>query len=149
MHGVLSCCACQIAQDHSPSTIAWARDSGLGQALHLSGDLGFFMQEERESIMLKYLKEDRYYGDLYDLSTIKECLRICEFWENRMKDLKDDEISIGRVGLDLELYMGKDERYQRKGEVLEGWMDLDRKRDEKMEREKIRRGFDVLSVIRG
>ncbi|MCK4798667.1 MAG: hypothetical protein KAT05_14915 [Spirochaetes bacterium] len=99
--------------------------------------------------MLKYLKEDRYYGDLYDLSTIKECLRICEFWENRMKDLKDDEISIGRVGLDLELYMGKDERYQRKGEVLEGWMDLDRKRDEKMEREKIRRGFDVLSVIRG
>ena len=52
------------------------------------------MQEERESIMLKYLKEDRYYGDLYDLSTIKECLRICEFWENRVKDLKD--INSGR-----------------------------------------------------
>ena len=84
--------------------------------------------------MFKYLKEDRYYCDLYDLSTIKECLRICEFWENRIKELKDDEISVGGVGLDLELYMGKGERYQRRWKVITEWMDLDRKRDEKMER---------------
>ena len=37
------------------------------------------MQEERESIMFKYLKVEGYYSDLYDLSTIEECLRICEY----------------------------------------------------------------------
>jgi len=51
--------------------------------------------------MFKYLKDDGYYSDLYDLSTIEECLRICEYWNKRINDLKDGEVKIGRIGLDL------------------------------------------------
>ena len=91
--------------------------------------------------MFKYLKEDGYYSDLYDLSTIKECLRICEYWDERVKDLKDDEVRMGGIGLELQLYMVKGERYQRRGEVIEGWIDSDRKRDEKMERAEVPEGI--------
>ena len=38
---------------------------------------------------------------MYDLSTIKECLRICEHWDKRVKDLKDDEVSSKRENREL------------------------------------------------
>ena len=94
--------------------------------------------------MFKYLKEEGYYSDLYDLSTIKECLRIREFWDMRMKDLKDDEIRMGRWGLDLQLYFVKGERYKGKRLALQEWMEADRKRDEKLNRTEEPKGIRCM-----
>lgn len=39
--------------------------------------------------MIKYLKEEGFYCDLYDLMTVEECLRIRDFWGKKEKDSKD------------------------------------------------------------
>ena len=54
--------------------------------------------------------------------------------DGRIKDLKDDEVMMGSIGLDLRLYMVKGERYRGKRPVIEEWLDADRKRDEKLKR---------------
>ncbi len=77
--------------------------------------------------MFKYLKEVGYYSDLYDLMTIKECLRIREDWDKKAKDLKGGEVGVGRWGLDLHLYYVKGERYRNKRDVLMKLMEADRK----------------------
>ena len=94
--------------------------------------------------MIKYLKEEGYYIDLYDLSTIKECLRIREFWDMRMKDLKDDEIRMGGWGLDLQFYFVKGERYMGKRLALQERMEVDRKRDEKLYRTEEPKGIRCM-----
>ena len=83
-------------------------------------------------MIFKYLKEEGFYCDLYDLMTIKECLRIRDYWGKRVKDSKGDMVKIVGWGLDFQLYFVKGERYRNKVIILQEWMDRDRKRDEKL-----------------
>ncbi len=81
---------------------------------------------------IKYLKEEWFYCDLYDLMTVEECLRIRDFWGKIEKDSKDGEVKLSGWGLDFDLYFVKGQRYRSKRAVLQEWMDQDRKRDEKL-----------------
>ncbi|MCR4338012.1 MAG: hypothetical protein NUV91_09445 [Candidatus Omnitrophica bacterium] len=80
--------------------------------------------------MYKYLKEEPYYSDLYDLLTIKECLRIRE--NKNQKDLEDKKIKSFLFVLNLQLYVIKGERYRNKRETIQKWMEADKRCDEKL-----------------
>lgn len=91
--------------------------------------------------MIKYLKDDFYYNDLYDLGTIEECL----WWENSFlnsdlnKDVKNKKMTPQQQGAlkrhmaDFMLYFIKGQRYKRKSETIREWISRDRERDEKLE----------------
>lgn len=94
--------------------------------------------------MNQYIKTEAYYDDLYDLWTIEECLRIREYWGKRVKDLKGDQVGMGRWGLDLQLHFVKGERYRNKKNILHGWIEADRKRDEKLNKTEEPHGVSCL-----
>lgn len=85
-----------------------------------------------------YLKEESYYADLYDLLTVQDCLRAIEFWEKRSNDKKDmpdaDKAKVIDLGLNLELYHIKGERYRSRSSSIREWMEKDRKREESVEK---------------
>lgn len=62
--------------------------------------------------MFKYLKEESYYTDLYDLHTIEECLRFCESQRNQFPQT-------------FGLYFIKGERYRNKSSTVRKWMERD------------------------
>ena len=88
----------------------------------------------------RYLKEEVYYHNRYDLSTIKQCLEHIKSWHSvsekneHAEDLKhltpEMRQSMTAKALTLSLYMIKGERCRRRAEEIWRWMEQDRKRDE-------------------
>ncbi len=86
------------------------------------------------------LKAEDYYHDRYDLSTIKQCLRLVESWRSvsqkneyaeDLKHLKPERRQSATANaLNLSLYMIKGERYRQRAEEIRRWKEQDRKRDE-------------------
>ena len=89
---------------------------------------------------MDYLKDEQYYIDLYDLHTIKECLRIIQFWqkaykeksnEKEIKDLSQEEKKKGFSHyLNRELYGTQGERYRHKKERIGEMVEEDRKKQD-------------------
>ncbi|MCB9772265.1 MAG: hypothetical protein H6754_06905 [Candidatus Omnitrophica bacterium] len=89
---------------------------------------------------MKYLKEEAYYQDLYDLLTIQECLRVIENWkrilcEQKRKDLPKGltQAQAASFGLKSELYFIKGENYRRRRSMINEWIERDRRLDEKLD----------------
>lgn len=92
--------------------------------------------------MFKYLKDESYYNDLYDLGTIESCLSSLERWQelinekfnaDKIKHLSEEErMRSFRYGSNMELYTIKGECFRRRETVIREWTDRDRKRDEKL-----------------
>ncbi|MBI2641032.1 hypothetical protein HYW87_00330, partial [Candidatus Roizmanbacteria bacterium] len=40
---------------------------------------------------MQYLNDEQYYIDLYDLHTVKECLRIIQFWQKAYKEKSNEK----------------------------------------------------------
>ena len=90
---------------------------------------------------MDYLKDSQYYTDLYDLLTIKACLRIIDYWRKAYKDSSKDkklkkvskeEREKGfRIILNQELYGTQGEKYRRKKETIQKWIEEDRLKQEK------------------
>ncbi len=97
--------------------------------------------------MYRYLKEEGYYSDLYDLGTIGECIRVQEHWKKVREGLKEEDKGIS-LALHLGLYYLKGERYRSGKAVIQGWMEADRKHDEKLQNTAEPKGIRC-SVCRG
>lgn len=88
----------------------------------------------------QYLKEETYYTDLYDLQTIRLCLRAEDFWrETYQKGLNDpklrhipekEKIKGLSYAWNTEIYVIQGERYRNKKSQIQEWMDRDRKQQE-------------------
>ena len=83
--------------------------------------------------MYKYLKEEGYYSDLYDLGTIEECIRIQEYCKKVKEGLQEEEKRGISLGLEICLYSVKGKRYRDRRTVIQGWKEDDRRRDEKLQ----------------
>ena len=93
--------------------------------------------------MQKYLKEEAYYNDLYDLFTVQECLRSIEFCNNTFKEKRnakelkkyseEDKARHFRSALNMDLFHIKGERYKNKSSTIREWMDRDRRLEEKLD----------------
>lgn len=91
----------------------------------------------------RYLKEESYYNDLYDLFTIQDCLRTVEFWSNALKKTSNDKelnnlSSKERAryfssALNMDLFSIKGERYRKESSIIREWMERDRRFDEKLD----------------
>lgn len=89
---------------------------------------------------MDYLKDEQYYIDLYDLLTIKDCLRVVEFWQDTYKKhLNDEEVKNlpkeeklrgFNYYLHWELYGTQGERYRHKRERIEEMVEDDRKKQD-------------------
>ncbi len=87
---------------------------------------------------MDYLKNEQFYIDLYDLHTIKECLRVVEFWQKLykekfndkgIKDLSKEERLKGfKYYLHWELYGTQGERYRHKKERIEEMVEEERRK---------------------
>lgn len=92
---------------------------------------------------MRYLKDEQYYIDLYDLFTIKACLKVIEFWRDlykkkdtdpKLKELSPDEIEKGfNHYLSWELRVKKGEEYRRKAQTISDWIERDRIRQDKID----------------
>ncbi len=93
--------------------------------------------------MFRYLKNDQYYIDLYDLHTIEECLgfyrnvqesiekkRGAEELKKFSKEELDNEIN-KIAGYTINVIKAK--RYRHKKEIIKKWMEKDRKDQEKFD----------------
>src|SRR5687768_16963932 len=83
---------------------------------------------------MRYLHDEPHYVDLYDLLTIRECLRTIEFfkksYQEKKKDKKisqEDFLKAHNMALNFDLYIKTTEDYRRKKETIQEWMDRDRK----------------------
>ena len=93
--------------------------------------------------MSKYLKEEAYYNDLYDLFTVKECLSCIESWnktikeKSNTKELKkysdEDKTRCFKGALNMSLFHIKGGRYKNRSSAIRKWMDKDRGLDEKLD----------------
>jgi hypothetical protein len=90
--------------------------------------------------MSGYLKDDSYYSERYDRTTIEECER----WENKEKvpienpETEEDierqkEIIANNFAVAFGPRFVKGERYLRKEETVRQWMEQDQTKDEKLE----------------
>lgn len=83
---------------------------------------------------MKYLKDEAYYSDLYDLLTIKDCLRSKKSAiKVPPKKTKNKRIKPISLTLDFFTYYVKGERYRKRSETIDEWIRKDRERDEKVE----------------
>lgn len=94
---------------------------------------------------MHYLKEESYYRDLYDRFTIEECYD----WETRLrqsagKKKEPQEGFTEKLLVPLGLYFIKGERYRRRDETIQQWIDRDKERDRKVERAVEPRGIRCL-----
>ena len=95
------------------------------------------------NVALRYLKEESHYNDLYDLSTIEECLRIVESFRNAWKKQSNDEnlknLSAKKKSkhfsflLNWKLFFVKGERFKNRSSTIREWIDRDRSFDTKLE----------------
>ena len=93
--------------------------------------------------MPKYLKEDAYYNDLYDLFTVRECLSCIESWNNTIKEKsnakelkkhsEEDKARYLKSALNMSLFHIKGGRYKNRSSAIRKWMDKDRGLDEKLD----------------
>ena len=80
------------------------------------------------------LKSEDYYSDLYDLFTIKECLREQKWIEKSSTSLyKPKRGKPIKVTLDFLTYYIKGERFKEKTETINDWMMRDKEKDFKVE----------------
>lgn len=93
--------------------------------------------------MLKYLREESYYQNRYDLSTIEDCLHTIESFRTLLKKQSLDK-ELGKPSskekaetiskaLNYRLYIIKGEHYRNKSSTIHEWMQQDRRRDERFE----------------
>lgn len=90
---------------------------------------------------MEYLNEEKHYLDLYDLFTIKRCLRRIEFWkkaykkhsnEKELENLTEEEkLKDFNKILGMELYFTKISEYERKRKTIGGWIEKDRIKQDK------------------
>jgi hypothetical protein len=90
---------------------------------------------------MKYLKEEQYYIDLYDLVTIKECLRVVAYWRKAYKEKvnskeikklpKKEKVKGFQYFLNMELFTTKASRFKHRKESIAKLM-----RDDRIEQEK-------------
>lgn len=104
--------------------------------------------------MDKYLREESYYGDIYDLGTIEKCLGVVDFWKNRVKvehfkGMEDDTIKAKtmNLGSNLELYYLQGERFRERELTIKGWMERDRKLDETFEKAQEPQGIRCTNCL--
>lgn len=89
---------------------------------------------------MKYLQEEQYYIDIYDLSTIKECLGYKEkafsgdLPKFKGKKFSPKQSKSMKQGLtDFMLYFIKGDRYRNKASRIREWMDKDHQEQEKFD----------------
>lgn len=88
---------------------------------------------------MKYLKSEKHYHNLYDLFTIKDCLRIENQFatpfksDKKIKASDEEKLRARYVVKELFFYHTKGERYKKKAKTIRKWMEADRLRDEKLE----------------
>ncbi len=87
---------------------------------------------------MKYLKSEKYYYDLYDLFTIKECLRLEKQFSSPSKTIKKtkssdkEKLRARFVAKNLFLYYTEGNRFKKKIETIKKWMKADQLRDKKL-----------------
>lgn len=89
----------------------------------------------------RYLKNEQFYIDRYDLSTIKECLKIIEMFQDiyqksltseELKDMsKEDKYSDTTKLMYWHLWLTQAQEYKYKKETIKKWMDEDLIKQEK------------------
>jgi len=80
------------------------------------------------------LKSEDYYSDLYDLFTIKECLREQKWIEKSSTSLyKPKRGKPIKVTLDFLTYYIKGERFKKKSETVNEWITRDKEKDFKVD----------------
>lgn len=89
---------------------------------------------------MHYLKIHQYYVDLYDLFTVKDCLRAIEFWrkaywersnDEKIKDLPQEEKEKGfQYILNQELFVIKAQRYKNKKQRIREMLEDDKKKQD-------------------
>ncbi len=89
----------------------------------------------------RYLKDEQYYNDRYDLFTIKDCLELVQdFQEIYQKSLASDELKevsqeeklkATNYMLNMQLYATQANRYKNKHETIEKWVEDDRLEQDK------------------
>lgn len=92
---------------------------------------------------MQYLKDEQYYTDLYDLFTIKACLKVVHFWQDlyekkdtdpKLKEIPSDELEKGfNHYLNRELMFRKGEEYRSKSKTISEWIERDRVRQDKID----------------
>lgn len=92
---------------------------------------------------MKYLKDEQYYVDLYDLFTIKACLKVIEFWRDlykkkdtdpKLKEIPSEDVEKGfRQYMAMNLQFKKGEEYRRKRKTITEWIEKDRVRQDKID----------------
>jgi|Napbiome12C3dose_1001474.scaffolds.fasta_scaffold00001_70 hypothetical protein len=90
---------------------------------------------------MKYLYDEQYYIDRYDLSTIKEFIDALKFWKKTYtEDVNDEKIKHLTLGerakgfnyfSNWHLYSIQGERYRKKKDTIQQWMNRDRLEQEK------------------
>lgn len=92
---------------------------------------------------MEYLRDEQYYIDLYDLFTIRECLRTVRMWKEaidkkctgkELKKVTPEELEKGLnyvYGWQLRGTMG--ERYRRRTETIQQWMARDKTKQDKLD----------------
>ena len=91
--------------------------------------------------MMDYLKDEKYYTDLYDLLTIERCLDIIKFWQKAYREKSDDKqirhlpkkerLEGFQKFLNMELFATKGSDYQRKKETIAKWVEEGRVKQDK------------------
>lgn len=86
---------------------------------------------------MQYLQEEQYYHDLYDLFTIKDCLHSIHFWQKTYQDKKSektiskkDKLKAFSIGLNLNLYYQKGERFRNRQETIRKMMEKDKEKQD-------------------
>jgi hypothetical protein len=84
-----------------------------------------------------YLYEDQYYNDLYDLLTIKDCLSSIDFWRKTYREKKSDKsgsekdkLKAFSIGLNLDLFQIKGERYVHRQQSIQEMINDDKKKQD-------------------
>src|SRR3989344_1961577 len=100
---------------------------------------------------MDYLKDKQHYIDRYDLATIKEChemIGVCtESYVESLEDKDTKGVSKGEMAKSANwftnqiLFQIKAERYRRKEESIQKWMDQDQTRQEKYDNTPVPRGI--------
>jgi len=85
--------------------------------------------------MYKYLKDRSYYEDLYDRSTVESGLWHEDYFFNKAKDKKGKKLSedMAKWLCRIQLYFYTGDRYSKREDCINKWMERDRKEDDLLE----------------
>ena len=92
---------------------------------------------------MDYLKDDQHYIDLYDISTIKQCLKVVEMFQDvyeqsltsdGLKDMsREDKYSDATKIMYWHLWLTQAQEYKNKKETVKKWMDADKLKQDKQD----------------